>query len=403
MRRVDGLISADSLRLCPETIAEERLAEFGRFRREQAVDFLKRSLGGFDVRVLSNNLDGAVMALLEVDPAVSASLAMDRTFDRYISEHEATHPFLARATQEVGAIAVPTEICRQPTVAGEAERPSIVAGRFAESLHAGDTYIIHRVDQYDRGALRSIVESLEHVWGYFVQANCYLSRDGATGFGTHWDDHHVLVLQVQGSKVWEVFRPTHLSPLRPFTRGSACGEAVWSGVLTEGQALFIPRGWSHRVIGLDELSIHYTVALSGSTFRHVFDALGEPPSGDPDPERFRSWLASATQDVTAPIRGLLAFERASIPTRGQGGLLDIEAWDESGGDPRQVSVLLPGGAVFQGGPSSDGSVRLGWSGAVYELLSGEVEWLCDMTRQWSGSSDFAKELLAAGLARVVAE
>ncbi|AEW99775.1 JmjC domain-containing protein [Streptantibioticus cattleyicolor] len=83
-----------------------------------------------------------------------------------------------------------------------------------------------------------------------VSANAYLTPPRAQGFGRHHDDHSVLVVQLHGSKRWEVFGP-----------GSQGPEAVVSATLEAGDVLSIPAGFPHVAHTTDEASLHLTIGL----------------------------------------------------------------------------------------------------------------------------------------------
>jgi hypothetical protein len=402
MRVVTTTIAPERLRLDARTGAERAVQAVGRSARDAAAERLARDLGGYDLdTALAQSSDDAVMALLQLDAGFAEALGREATWDRYVAEHEASHPYFARATADQGSVPVWPDVYREPVASGDVERPWILPGGLAAALSSGETYIIHRLDQYDRGVLGRFVEDLEHLFGFLVSVNCYLSRDRATGFGSHWDDHHVLVLQVRGRKLWEVFQPTQLSPLRPFVTDDAAGAPVWSGVLSPGQALVIPQGWAHRVVGLDELSVHYTVALSGTTVRHLLSVLDDPPRAGGQDD-LRRWLVERTADSSRLVERALGYERARLPGRARSGVEVIETWRAAGADPAGMRVLMPGGAVFHGDPPDDGEVELGWANCVVRLTADDVEALTRLPGSTVATGGLCDGLLRIGAARIEA-
>jgi ribosomal protein L16 Arg81 hydroxylase len=121
--------------------------------------------------------------------------------------------------------------------------------------------------------------------GHPAQANAYITPPGNRGFDFHYDVHDVFVLQVSGSKRWIVHEPVHPHPLpsQPWTDHRAqiadrvTGEAVIDVELTEGDALYLPRGWVHAAQALDTTSIHLTIGVAAMTpvdvARAVLDEL----------------------------------------------------------------------------------------------------------------------------------
>ncbi|MFE3866229.1 JmjC domain-containing protein [Streptomyces goshikiensis] len=60
--------------------------------------------------------------------------------------------------------------------------------------------------------VREAAAGLERFFRTPVQVNAYASWTAEEGFGTHWDDHDVVVLQLEGSKRWKVYGPTRQTP-----------------------------------------------------------------------------------------------------------------------------------------------------------------------------------------------
>src|SRR5207248_1065825 len=92
------------------------------------------------------------------------------------------------------------------------------------------------LDRYRRGAtirlrgvqrrwapLQALCRSLEGPLGATALANLYWTPPGSQALAAHWDGHDVLVLQIAGSKRWQVYDapvslPTDLPPTFAFER-----------------------------------------------------------------------------------------------------------------------------------------------------------------------------------------
>ncbi|MDH6112017.1 ribosomal protein L16 Arg81 hydroxylase [Kitasatospora sp. MAP12-15] len=113
-------------------------------------------------------------------------------------------------------------------------------------------------------------EALERFLGTLVQVNAYASWTEREGFGTHWDDHDVVVVQVYGSKRWKLYGPTRPAPtFRDVeTPEEPQGDPVADVVLTAGDVLYVPRGWWHGVMadqGTESLHLSFgLVTQTGS-------------------------------------------------------------------------------------------------------------------------------------------
>jgi len=115
--------------------------------------------------------------------------------------------------------------------------------------------------------------------GHPVQVNAYLTPPQSQGFSSHYDTHDVFVLQVWGRKRWVVHEPVLASPLpqqpwpgrREAVQAAAAGTPFLEAVLDPGDALYLPRGWLHAAVALDETSVHLTVGIHVWTRRQVVE------------------------------------------------------------------------------------------------------------------------------------
>lgn len=48
---------------------------------------------------------------------------------------------------------------------------------------------------------------------HYSQPDARVPQAAREGFGTHWDDHNVIVVQVEGSKHWRLYGPTRSAPM----------------------------------------------------------------------------------------------------------------------------------------------------------------------------------------------
>ncbi|MCM2386881.1 JmjC domain-containing protein [Streptomyces albipurpureus] len=119
---------------------------------------------------------------------------------------------------------------------------------FHAQLKDGASLVLDAVEKIHL-AVSAAAEGLERFLGTSVQANAYASWTDREGFGLHWDDHDVVVVQVHGSKRWRLYGSTREaptfrdveSPERPE------GDPVADIVLAPGDVLYLPRGWWHAV------------------------------------------------------------------------------------------------------------------------------------------------------------
>ena len=138
--------------------------------------------------------------------------------------------------------------------------------RLYQRLQEGSTLVIDLLDDMDPrvGALCDDISARFSATS--SRTNLYASFGHSPGFNTHWDGRDVYALQVEGEKHWRVYSPERRYPLTgdhdPTARPQ---ELWWEGVLSKGDLLYIPRGWWHEVIALDEPTLHVTISSTPMT------------------------------------------------------------------------------------------------------------------------------------------
>ncbi|RZD77672.1 hypothetical protein C0Q63_31745 [Streptomyces albidoflavus] len=144
--------------------------------------------------------------------------------------------------------------------AGSRVPPAELHQRLAE----GASLIIDQIDHLHE-PIGDLAAELKGWLRAPVQVNLYASWTATEGFGTHWDDHDVIVVQVEGAKRWRLFGPTRHMPLH---RDVADPEPppddpVAELVMRPGDALYLPRGWWHAVTAdQDTHSLHLTCGIT---------------------------------------------------------------------------------------------------------------------------------------------
>ncbi|MER7668156.1 cupin domain-containing protein [Kitasatospora sp. NPDC096128] len=141
--------------------------------------------------------------------------------------------------------------------------PAQLHARLAE----GASLVVDAIDEI-HPPIRSSAEDLERFVGTPVQTNAYASWTEQEGFGRHWDDHDVVVVQQYGAKRWRLWEPTRLAPtFRDVDSPEEPeGEPVADFVLLPGDVLYLPRGWWHSVTADQGTeSLHLTFGLVAQT------------------------------------------------------------------------------------------------------------------------------------------
>lgn len=246
-------------------------------------------------------------------PLLSSSGALPRDFcdllspdmvDELIAERGVRAPFIRLAKQ--GQL-LAKDSYLGPAGFGAEIADQVDPAKVLSQLDAGATVVLqglHRLWPPLIAFVRELVADIGHP----VQANAYITPPGNRGFDFHYDVHDVFVLQVAGTKRWIVHEPVHPHPLpsQPWTdfreqiAERVAGAPVIDTELTDGDALYVPRGWVHAAQALDTTSIHLTIGVAATTPLDVARAVLDQLSAC---EEFRAPLPlginPANQDETA--------------------------------------------------------------------------------------------------------
>ncbi len=138
-------------------------------------------------------------------------------------------------------------------------------------LQKGATLVVDAVDElYD--PLTDLAAALELVFKEHIQVNLYAGWHTSPGFNVHWDDHDVLILQLSGRKAWAVYGETRKHPLaNDVVKDKTPPEKpIWEATISDGDLLYLPRGFWHVATPLDEPSLHLTFGIPNRTGVDLF-------------------------------------------------------------------------------------------------------------------------------------
>jgi len=209
------------------------------------------------------------------DPQRFRALLSIAAVDRKVAEQDLREGMLAMvdATR-------PVDISDFVASSGAIDRVAV-----ARLYRRGATIILNQVHQSDI-ALAAFCRSVERVFSCHVQTNIYLTPPGSQGFHTHYDNHDVFVLQVEGEKTWRLYDRPVEAPYRGerFEPGRhPVGEPSHSFVLKAGDCAYLPRGLMHDAsTSGDAASLHITCGLLTRTWADlVLEVISEVCVDDP--------------------------------------------------------------------------------------------------------------------------
>ncbi|MEU8776528.1 cupin domain-containing protein [Streptomyces sp. NPDC048606] len=142
----------------------------------------------------------------------------------------------------------------------------IQPSRLHQQLKDGASLVLDAVDEL-HAPVEDLARDLEAIFRSHIQVNMYASWTGREGFGTHWDDHDVVVVQLEGAKRWRIYGPTRVNPMYRDMEAPQPpeGEPLAEIMLRAGDMLYLPRGWWHAVAATEGRSLHLTCGLQTTT------------------------------------------------------------------------------------------------------------------------------------------
>ena len=182
------------------------------------------------------------------------------------------------------------------------------AAKLEDFLSSGFSVVVLHLDE-QVPALAAVCGEIRSrtLEGSFVGA-VVTSGAGAGAFPVHYDPEDLVILQVQGTKRWQIFGPPVSNPLRGMPKQSPPEtEPILDEVLEPGDLLFVPGGnWHHCESGLST-SVHLGIFFLPPTAWHVAKKVLQPFLSE---KLFRTPLtrldgASALAELEAEVKSRL--------------------------------------------------------------------------------------------------
>lgn len=280
--------------------------------------------------------------------------------------------------------------------------PRLLADKLTAELRQGATLVLDAVDELCE-PLEELARSLEHFFRVHVQINAYAGWRTSRGFDLHWDDHDVFILQVAGRKDWRVYGETRPAPLIEDIEPAAkpTREPLWAATLEAGDLLYIPRGWWHVALPLDEPTLHLTVGIHNRTGLDLLRWLVDNLRLSETARRDLPLFASADEQRTHAAR-----LRNDLVNVFEDDLIEQYFAAQDATAPPRPRLNLPWSVMPNAPPlAADARVRLLAPRPLeFQIKDGAVEFSC-LKKRWRFAEDALLVLrpLADGHAHTVAE
>jgi ribosomal protein L16 Arg81 hydroxylase len=133
--------------------------------------------------------------------------------------------------------------------------------RIWDMARQGYTLTLSGLQKFSTGVFR-LCSGLESELSCRINANAYLTPPSSQGLKAHFDDHDVIVLQIQGEKDWLVYDRYGDTPHSP-TNVELPADATprLRTTLRDGDSLYVPSGFVHSAAASGQPSLHISVGI----------------------------------------------------------------------------------------------------------------------------------------------
>ncbi|WP_419703785.1 JmjC domain-containing protein [Promicromonospora sp. NFX87] len=144
----------------------------------------------------------------------------------------------------------------------------------ASAMMQGYSVVMNRVHELSP-TVRNLAAQLGQELGVEVAANAYITPPGSKALELHYDHHDVIIVQVDGSKLWQTCASPVVAPTKELSwrdiDSRVADEILNSNLdlrdlrLDKGDVLYLPRGWMHRARSGESRSVHVTLSFDPQT------------------------------------------------------------------------------------------------------------------------------------------
>ena len=127
-------------------------------------------------------------------------------------------------------------------------------------VREGVSFLVSGIDD-DVPAIARLCDSMERRFGHTIWVNAYVTHGAGGALAPHYDDHDVIVLQIDGAKRWFGHGSPVSLPVESSPDGVDFGPSQWDALLGPGDLLYLPRGEVHHTHVEGTHAIHLTFGI----------------------------------------------------------------------------------------------------------------------------------------------
>jgi hypothetical protein len=257
-------------------------------------------------------------------------------------------------------------------------RPNVRA--IYTALNGGATLAVESIHELHE-PISLTCEILEREIAIPVQADLYACWNDKVPSAVRWNEHDVIVIQIEGSRVWRIHGPTASHPTTQYFPPEPMGDPIWQGELRQGNLIYIPKGWwycDHASEPGLYLGIKFRRPSTADVLRRMFDLLTRSPEmrmdcpRAPCPEAQNAFLRTFQQEIfrESASPGLLLGFWKDFPTMAEPRISFNFPWSVSDLPLPPSNPHLPISALLRF-PSTDCIRHVVTENAVDVIVGGE--------------------------------
>lgn len=158
--------------------------------------------------------------------------------------------------------------------AGHETTTFISAARLRSAFDTGSTVKFNQLDDWSP-RLRTLASIIAEATDSTSEAFAFLSPPGRRALRAHTDGTHVLVLQVEGRKHWQIasIDSTSSSGEGLYRDGTIPADEVIELELEPGDLLYMPHGTPHQALAQSGHSLHFAITIEEPSPLTYLDGL----------------------------------------------------------------------------------------------------------------------------------
>ncbi|MCJ8270453.1 MAG: cupin domain-containing protein [Psychrosphaera sp.] len=144
-----------------------------------------------------------------------------------------------------------------------------------ELYEQGNTVILQNIHRYEPSFGR-LARQFEKQMNMRTNMHVYITPKENTGFNAHWDHMCAFIMQVKGSKIWEIYEKgvNYPSPVMgPNPKQNRKPAQIAKIKLVAGDLLYLPRGMVHSPYCESEDSIHINLSLKPISNENIINEM----------------------------------------------------------------------------------------------------------------------------------